>query len=171
MSPKQVTLYWRTWGAVCAELGWKNSDSEHRRALHAEAGCKPSMKDFTNRDLDLFLACCRRLLGQPVTASTAGDLGERKRLIWRIRQDAARAGLDDAYLNKLSTDLYGLGCWDELCLADLTNFRNAIHDRAGKRLGEDTRTRERRPRRFYQLRPVTPRQPQPAHAHAESDPF
>jgi hypothetical protein len=171
MSPKQVTLYWRTWGAVCAEFGWQNSDTEHRRAIHAEAGCKPSMKDFTNRDLDLYLAACRRLLGQRVTASTAGDLGERKRLIWRIRQDADRAGLDQAYLAKLSTDLYGLACWDELCLADLTNFRNAIHDRASSRVGADTRTAERRPRRRYILRPTPVAAPQPEPVHANADPF
>jgi hypothetical protein len=169
MSPKQTTLYWRTWAALCAEFGWKNSDTEHRRAIHAQAGCAPSMKDFANRDLDLFLAACRRLLGQPVTASTAAEIGERKRLIWRIREDAKRAGLDQAYLAKLSTHLHGLACWDELCLADLTNFRNAIHDRAGKRLSGDTRTAEHRPRRRYILRQTPVHAPQPV--HADADPF
>jgi len=136
MSPAQNAKYWRTWSALCTEHGWKNSDSERRYALHKEAGCPQSMKDFTNTSFDKFLGVAKRLLGQKVDPARASGDGERRRLIWRIKQDAKKANLEQAYLNKLAEDLTGLACWEELALDQLTNFRNAIHNRASHRAAE-----------------------------------
>lgn len=132
LTKKQTALYWRTWAAVCTEHGWRSGDSDRRHAMHAQAHAAPSMRSFDNRDLDRFLTLARSLLTH--TSARTTDDAERKRLLWRIRHDATLAGLSPAYLAALSTDLYGLACWDVLALDDLTNFRNAIHNRARKKL-------------------------------------
>lgn len=172
LNPAQISLYWKTWSAVCKEHGWKNSDATRRYALHAQAKCPKSMKDFRNGDFDLYLGVARRLAGSNIDPSQAGVEGERRRLLWRIREDAKIADLDNAYLNKVSTDLYGIACWDELALDDLTKFRTTIHNRAGSHIGQDTRSRQTR--RFVMV-PPKPFQSrttvlEPDLAHAE-DPF
>jgi len=117
---------------------------ERRYALHAQAGCPQSMKDFNKREhFDKYLETANALIGGRLNGGPTrveAD-GERRRLIWRIRKDAKIGGLDNAYLNKMATDLYGLACWDVLALDQLTNMRDVIHNRAGKRIGRDTRTR------------------------------
>lgn len=140
LSKKQTSLYWRTWGAVCAEQGWTGKErDERRKAVTKQAGLidratgeARSMMSFGNRDLDLFLAECAKLLGTHTAAATT-DSRERKRLIWRIEQDAAAAGLQEPYIEQLSTDLYGLACWRQLAIDDLTKLRDTIHNRAAKK--------------------------------------
>ncbi len=157
LSPKQTAFYWNTWNQVCALHAWRNNDATRRHALHSEARCPASMRDFGNADFDRFLSYCRRLLGSKECTESRAKDGARKRLIWRIAQDAKTAMLDEAYLTALCTDLYGIGCWQELSLADLTKFRNTIHDRAGRHVGADTRSLQRDlPRRRYVLRKREP---------------
>lgn len=137
LSDKQKTLYWRTWAAVCAEQGWAHDTAsrkdERRYALHAAARCPISMTQFGNRDLDAFLRAARALMSPSAPARPTVDDGQRKRLLWRIRADAKSAGLDEAYIRRLSTDLTGLACYDELATDQLTHLRNLIHNRAGGR--------------------------------------
>lgn len=125
LTQKQTTLYWRQWAAVCVFMGWKNSDSLRRYALHKEAGCPASMKEFGNKQLDAFLKYCASITGEKRFRDP-----EREKMIWRIRKDAADADFSEAYLTHLSTDLYGLGCWEELSKDDLEKFRNTVHNRA-----------------------------------------
>lgn len=149
MTAKQTALYWRMWAAVCSEFGWKNSDSERRHALHVQAGCPESMTKFNNNSFDRFLAFVRSLLGQKNGGLDKSEVdGERKRLVWRIKADAKKGGIDDAYIVKVSRDLNVLGNWEDLALDDLKNLRDTIHNRAGKKIGRDTRTK---PRRQYVL--------------------
>jgi hypothetical protein len=123
------------WKLVCEEFGWKPNDDVHRLAFYREFRLPESRKDWSPRnDFDRFLKACLKIRGVKDTRDR-----ERERLVWRIRFDARAAGLEEAYLKKLSTDLTGLGCWDELSIPDLTNFRNAIHNRAqGKTKNENT---------------------------------
>ena len=129
MGKAKEALYWRTWASVCVHMGWKHSASSYRYALHLEAECKnadgshKSMKDFTNDDFTRYLDYCSILLGKHRD-------GERAQLCWRVRKDARDADLSPQYLAKLSTDLYGLGCWEELSKDDLEKFRNTVHNRA-----------------------------------------
>jgi len=130
LSKAQTSLYWRTWSSVCIYMGWKNSDSKLRYALHAEAHCAASMTDFENSDLDRYLRYCDGLLGheRPARVSVQGD---RNRTIWRIKSDAKRAGFSDEYLAKIAHDLTGgFGTWEELQLPELEKFRNTISNRA-----------------------------------------
>jgi hypothetical protein len=165
MSPKQTTLYWSFWNRVCTEHGWKNNDSTRRYALHTAAGCAASMKAFTNRDLDRYLSHCRQLLGAREDITVQAEAGERRRLIWRIQEDAKTAGLADAYLDKIATDQFGLACWRDLSIQDLTHLRNIMHNRAGTKCGHDTRTvQAQQARRRYILRmnePAVPADLQP----------
>ncbi|CAN5549121.1 hypothetical protein BH09VER1_BH09VER1_24900 [soil metagenome] len=131
LSAAATALYWRTWKSLCIFEGKKTSDSDRRYAVHASAKCPASMKEFSSRDFDLFLAYVRSLMGARTPgADKVGEDGERRRLVWKIRDDAKRANLDDAYVAKLAGDLNGLACWDLLDLAALTNLRNTIHQRA-----------------------------------------
>jgi len=125
LSSKQTTLYWRQWAAVCEFMGWKNSDSARRYALHKEAGCPASMKEFGNKHLDAYLKFCASITGEKKFRDP-----EREKMIWRVLKDAADAEFSPQYLIGLSRDLYGLGCWQELSKDDLEKFRNTVHNRA-----------------------------------------
>jgi hypothetical protein len=135
MTPKQTSLYWRTWAALCAEFDWRHNDTGRRHALHQEAGCPVSSKCWDNTHLDRYLAHARALLAGRRTGGTkiVDEKGERRRLEWRIRQDLRAAGLDLSYVAKLATDMYGLGCWSLLSLDDLTNLRDTVHNRTRSR--------------------------------------
>jgi len=132
LSKAQHNLYWRTWSAICDQNGWSHKPARERDdlryALHARAGLPHSMTEFANRHFNTFLRFAERLLGVRVTRDR-----DRENLLWHIRQDARAANLDDAYIRKLSTDLTGLSCYEELAPDDLTNLRNLIHQRARKR--------------------------------------
>lgn len=131
MSPKQTSLYWRTWSALCDEFDWRHNETARRYALHAEAGCPQSSRDWDNTHFDKFLAHSRALLaGKPPTGERINEeAGARRRLEWRIRQDLRAAHLDVSYVAKLATDMYGLGCWTLLALDQLQNLRDTVHNR------------------------------------------
>lgn len=186
MSPKQTTFYFTLWNRVCVELGWYHLSSaekdEKRRALHVQAGCPASSKKFTNRDFDRFKSHALALLAGKNSGGTprVDDDGERRRLVWRIRKDAQMANLDDAYIASVARDLHVLGNWQDLDLASLTNLRDTIHNRAGKKIGHDTRSPEalRRYGRVYRLdavprtyAPPAPAEPATAAAVDERQPF
>ena len=126
LSKLQIARYWRTWAAVCEYHGWRSNDSEHRYALHAEAGCPASMKDFTNRDFDRFLDYSSTLMDQVPAPRDQ----ERERLCYAIARDAKKGGLSDAYLAQISRDRFDSSHWRTLPLHKLELFRNTIHNRA-----------------------------------------
>jgi hypothetical protein len=182
MSPKQTTFYFTLWNRVMVEQGWYHLASaekdEKRRALHTQAGCPASSKDFTNLHFDRFKSACMVIL----TGKKDGGLprvdddGQRRRLVWRIKDDAKKAGLAPEYIVGLARDLAVLGNWEDLDLAGLTNLRNTIHNRAGRKLGHDPRNV--RHVRHYTMdavpRMFEPRQREMAHhgAHsADNEPF
>jgi hypothetical protein len=183
LSKKQKSLYWRTFGAVCAEQGWTGKERDARRkAITKQAGLVDratgearSMTTFGNTDLDRFLAECAKYLGAHTAAATT-EARERKRLIWRIEKDAARAALNDEYLSRVATDLTGLGCWRELAIDQLENFRNVIHNRAaGKRPAPPAQrarkpAAERQKRRRAAGRPAMRQSPETAAALAALGP-
>lgn len=116
----------REWAAVCAEFGWRTNDDARRLAFYRQFRLPESRKHWHPvKHFDAFLDACLKIRGERNTRDR-----ERERLVYRIRIDAAASGLDDAYLQRLSTDLNGPAPWELLCLSDLTNLRNAIHNRA-----------------------------------------
>ena len=130
LTKKQTTLYWRTWAAVCAAQGWERADNSRRYALHEHAGCPQSMRDFTNRDFSRFLESSAPL-------RDLVDIRDRDRenALHTIRTDAARANFSDAYLRKISLDLYGTTDCERLPMPQLENLRNILHNRARKHQG------------------------------------
>jgi len=126
LSKLQTARYWRTWAAVSKYHGWKNSDEARRRALHAEAGCPASMRDFGNRDFDKFLDYTTILLDQiPAPVDP-----ERKRLCYAIARDAKKGNLNEGYIGRISTDLFDTSRWRDLPLEHLEALRNTIHNRS-----------------------------------------
>ena len=189
MSPAQRTFYFSLWNRVMVEQGWHHlrtaEKDAKRRALHVQAGCKnadgtaKSSKAFTNADFDLFKAECLKLTsgqrngGEPRVA----DDGQRRRLVWRIRDDAKKAGLSPEYIAEVARDLHVLGNWQDLDLPGLTNLMKTIHNRAGKKLGHDPRNVEHK-RRHYVLdkvprmfRPQPAAKPAPAAIVDDNQPF
>ena len=170
MSPKQTTFYFTLWNRVMVEQGWYHLPAAEkdckRRALHEQAGCPASSKAFTNGHFDKFKSACLALIAGKNDPHTADEEGQRRRLVWRIRDDSRRAGLSAEYISSVARDLAVLGNWEDLDLKSLTNLRDTIHNRAGQKLGHDTRTRKTR---HYVLDKV-PRmfQPRPAAKPARS---
>jgi hypothetical protein len=166
MSPKQTHFYFTLWNRVCVENGWYHlgttEKNARRHALHIQARCtKPdgsskSSRHFTNQDFDRFKALCLHLLGDKKSGGTdkEEDDGLRRRLVWRIKDDARKAGLEAAYIIEVARDLNVLGNWEDLSTPDLENLRNTIHNRAGKKLGADTRNVVHRRRYTLQLPPA-----------------
>lgn len=145
MSERQRIFYFTLWNRVMVERGWYHLPAAEkdakRRALHLQAGCPASSKQFTNAHFDRFKAAALALAEGKNSAGEqrADDDGQRRRLVWRIKDDARKAGLDAAYITAIARDLHVLGNWQDLDLPSLTNLRNTIHDRAGHKLGHDTR--------------------------------
>lgn len=182
MSPKQTTFYFTLWNRVMVEQGWYHLPTSEkdakRRALHTQAGCPASSKQFTNAHFNRFKNHCQALLaGRPASDPDQSDRDDaRRRLVWRINDDAKKAGLAPEYIVEIARDLAVLGNWQDLDLAGLTNLRNTIHNRAGRKLGHDPRnvrnvrhyTMDAAPRMFE------PRQREMAHlaAHGtDNEPF
>lgn len=174
MSPKQTTFYFTLWNRVMVEQGWYHlpaaeKDSK-RRALHLQAGCPESSKDFTNQHFNRFKTACEALIrGKNSAGKEKADADdERRRLVWRIKDDARKTGLAADYIYQVAKDLHVLGNWEDLDLDSLTNLRNTIHNRAGSKLGKDTRSiHTPAPRRHYVLdqvpRMFVPRTKEKAH--------
>lgn len=133
MTSKQESLYWRKWSSVCAEQGWKNSDTDMRHSIHAAAlGKNKSHKDFNNADFDRVLAWFNKLI-QPDSLDPqlsmdqyqAGeDPGERRRLIYRIGTLA-----DPAYALSICRSMYQTGNFDDLTNDQLSNLRDTLNNR------------------------------------------
>ena len=145
MSPKQTTYYFTLWNRVMGEQGWYHlpaaeKDSK-RRALHMQARCPASSKEFTNQHFNRFKSHCEALISGKNDGGTqiVDEKDAVRRLIWRIKDDAKKAGLTPEYIIELARDLHVLGNWEDLDLESLTNLRNTIHNRAGMKIGQDTR--------------------------------
>jgi hypothetical protein len=83
MSPKQTQLYWRAWGQVRKAKPDADRHELHRRAL----GSGKSSKDFTNADFDKVLQVFWSVAKPDnLEPQIRQENGERRRLIWRIRQ-------------------------------------------------------------------------------------
>lgn len=125
LTKKQTVLYWRTWAAICEAQGWERSDSEQRYEVHKHCRCPQSMRAFTNRDFSKFLSASAPL-------RDAIDIRDRDRenALHTIGRDAARAGLDTAYLRRICADIYGTIDFERLPMPSLENLRNTIHNRA-----------------------------------------
>lgn len=145
MSPKQTTFYFTLWNRVMVEQGWYHLKAAEkdakRRALHLQAGCPASSKEFTNQHFNRFKTACEALIrGKNSAGKEKADADDaRRQLVWRIKDDAKKAGLDAAYIVECARDLHVLGNWEDLDLDSLTNLRNTIHNRAGSKLGHDPR--------------------------------
>jgi len=136
LTEKQAQKYWRTWAAVCREQGWKTSDDDRRRALHAAAHCPGSMREFANRDFSRWLQKAAELM-QVV------DIRDRDRenAIWTIER--LRAGfvtlLGHDYARTLVAQWRE---WEDFDLdkiplqnaskMDLQNLRNTLKNRLGR---------------------------------------
>lgn len=127
LSDKQKRYYWVMWQAACEQQGWRPADDDQRYAVHEQAKCPQSMRDFRSADLNKFGRLCGRLTNMDM------DREKRRQLVWRIRHDTRRAGLSESYVEKIAFDLKYLGHWWDLSLSDLTNLRNTIHNRVRQR--------------------------------------
>lgn len=162
MSPKQKTYYFTLWNRVMVQKNWhklstKERDQE-RYKIHAKAGCPQSSLKFTNLHFNRFKSACEALLAGKNTGGNGkvDDDDARRRLVWRIKDDARKAGLAPEYIIECARDLHVLGtCWEDLDLDSLTNLMQTIHNRAGSKLGRDTRSLQHAaPRRRHALEAV-----------------
>jgi len=155
MSPGQERYYWSLWKAACEQQGWEQKDSDKRHAVHIQAlGRDKSHKDFTNADfdrvkavlmvfkdpdnvsarmqLDAYEACDQEPRGLPFRkydrAPEADDPGERKRLVYRIKQL-----FPEPYIEKVCADQFQTRRWQDLPISSLTLLRDLLVNRARAR--------------------------------------
>lgn len=60
LSPKQTSLYWKTWAAICAEQGWAHRPAKEkdslRHELHIRLRLPESMRAWSNKHFSRFLS-------------------------------------------------------------------------------------------------------------------
>jgi hypothetical protein len=158
----QFGRYNREWPAVCAAKGWDENDKAVQIDFHRALGLPDSRAHWnTRRDFDTFLGACKEAKGQRTGGQKRVDEdGERRRLVWRIKDDAKKAGLGPDYIIECARDLHVLGNWTDLDIDSLTNLMKTIHNRAGQKLGHDPRNVPHAGRRYLLVkipRMFTPR--------------
>ncbi|MEI6034493.1 MAG: hypothetical protein WCS65_09465 [Verrucomicrobiae bacterium] len=187
MSPKQTVYYFTLWNNVMVEMGWHHlpaaEKNAKRYALHKQAGCPPSSKGFSNQHFNRFKTRCEAIIaGKNDGGMDKVDADDaRRRLVWRIKDDAKKAGLSPEYIKEVARDLHVLGNWEDLDLDSLKNLMLTIHNRASGKVGADTRKvphtcpvapAARRRRYILDMNP-SPFVPSSelAHAAADNEPF
>lgn len=162
MNALQLSKHWRLWSAACKTQGWKTNDDQKRYETYAaalqnnrssggnDALTSPSpkrysVKDFTaQRDIDALFDHLTQLATNHTSLTAAlrqanPDAGERKRLIWSIKQKS-----DDAYIRHIAVNKFGTGDFAELDLSQLTQLRNTLaarnHAKKKKKLEPYNRT-------------------------------
>ena len=129
LSKLQTARYWRTWASVCKYHGWKSSDEARRRALHAEAECPASMRDFGNKDFDRFLDYTAVLLDQVPAPRDR----ERDSFIFTVTKTAKKAGLNEAYIRKISVERFDVSEWRDLPAENRKHFIWTIANRSSSK--------------------------------------
>lgn len=136
MTPKQTSLYWRSWSRVrkaLVDLGGftaEEADAE-RKAIMMEACGTDSSKALTNRQLDKCLDAFDRaavLVAGPTAANRAEEQ-PTKRLIHAIRS----LGLPEPYLRAISRDQFQTEDWEQLNERQLSRLRYTATSRARAR--------------------------------------
>lgn len=186
LTGRQFARYEAEWKSLCLLKKWDPKNKAAQEEFHRGLGLPASRRDWnTSSHFDRFLAACKEARGIPTGGQKRTDEdGERRRLVWRIKSDAQKAGLAPAYIIECARDLHVLGNWEDLDLESLTNLRDTIHNRAGKKLRKDTRNVRTSPVRRYDLDPVprmftprpvaapaTPRGTSPALVIDDNEPF
>lgn len=116
MTPKQRTLYWRTWAAAkraLSRLGYDTAEADAMRAdLTIQAlGKQVSSKALTNAQFDLVLAAFRAVSDPgDLDAQLRAMLQPRDRILWslrhnhlpRMREALDAADIDERYLQRIA---------------------------------------------------------------------
>jgi hypothetical protein len=164
MTKRQTSFYWRTWAAICAAQGWSHEPAAkkdvRRKATHLLCGLKErdgsprSMTTFSNRDFSRWLKAVAHLQDKVDVRDR-----DRENALHTLRKDAAKAHFDEAYIQRICSDLHGTSDYERLPQEKLESLRNLIHNRAG------SGTRASRPRTDDQGHDAdnTPAEAVPAH--------
>lgn len=138
LSPKQKSLYWRTWAKVrkaYVELGdFSPAEAdEQRHELHLSAlGSNKSSSAFTNRDLDAVLDAFQSVLvltDGPTTGPTRADAQPCKRLVYAIQTLA----LPEPYIEAIARDEFHSPDWRNLPEPQLARLRFTLTSRSRAR--------------------------------------
>ena len=138
LTPKQKSLYWRSWAKVrkaYVELGDyspKEADAQRHELHRCAIGCDKSSSAFTNRDLDAVLDHFQSVLvltEGPSTGPTRADAQPCKRLIYAIHS----LGLPEPYIEAIARDEFQTSDWRSLSESQLTRLRFTLTSRARAR--------------------------------------
>jgi len=134
MTPSQRKFYIDLWRRVCDANQWDRNDADLRHAEVAAAldGNGKSFRDFTNKDFDRVIAHFKALIESDEfdPAQLDGDPaeeGERKRLIFRIKQIGAQ--LPQGYAAAILRDRFKIIFEEELLacpIGELATIRNTL---------------------------------------------
>jgi hypothetical protein len=113
MTPRQESLYWRSWAAACRKVGCPASDNVGRHAIHEAAlGYDKSHKEFTNAELDKVLARLRLVVDpDDIEARLTIDDPERRP---RRRLEYAIKRFPEALVRKICLDAFKVANWADL---------------------------------------------------------
>jgi hypothetical protein len=138
MNEGQLAKHWRLWSAACQANGWKTSDDAQRYAQYAAVlnsqgvtAERYSVKDFTTQpQIDALFDHFTQLATHNTNLTAAirqanPEIGDRKRLIWSIKNKA-----DDAYIRHIAVNKFGHADLGALDLSQLTQLRNTLSARA-----------------------------------------
>src|SRR4030067_2223950 len=139
MSPAQDKFYWSLWRSACAQQGWDQKDSGKRHAVHVQSlGGAKSHKDCSNADFDRVKALLEVLANPDSVAARivldsyeeveSEDPGERKRILFRIRQL-----FESPYIERVSFDKFKTRRWEDLPIGPLRHLCLTLSERCRER--------------------------------------
>jgi len=153
MTAKQRTYYFKLWARIVnrtpALIAMKSKDRDAaRQAFNFATTGLASSRDWKHSHFDGFIALAKYAIENGYEAALArsrfskgGDeTGERKRLVWGIRADAAVADFGDEYIKKIGNihvPLFG-ELWPEVDMKTLHKLRITIRNRAKAKMGYTT---------------------------------
>lgn len=141
MTPIQRRHYHaRLWPAACATQGWKKKDDNRRKEVTLEATGHSSTSGLNQGQITLLFNKLK-WLADPANFDTAyadanPDIAleedKRARIIWRIEQTAAKAGLTEPWLVEISAAkcaVHNVRQWRQLPAVDLLKMSMTVESR------------------------------------------
>jgi hypothetical protein len=141
MTASQRKTYFGTlWPAACKAQGWNPKDEDRRRDATMQATGQDSTSRLSQDQITLLFNHLKQLANPEdfdlayVTANPEIALEEHRRsqIIWRVEHTAAKAGLNDAWLEQASAakcSAHNVRCWRQLPTVELLKFSMTVSSR------------------------------------------
>lgn len=163
MTPSQrAHFFGRLWPAACASQGWDAKDTHQRKRVVFDATGEESMSNLDQDQITLLFNKVKWLAAPHDFAAALTDSdhqsaleeSSRRQIIWRIQREAAKAGLNEAWIIKAAEGkcrAYNSLEWKLLPMTELLKFSMTVESRTSE-IAKDRRSKKNASARAMQRR-------------------